>query len=57
LCRLVPHAALDAFLREHRGCGDLDGGADGDVIWMNCDCGAGIAHPVEPAEQQPAAGR
>ena len=47
-------ATLDAFLQEHRRCGDLDGGADGDVIWMSCDCGAGIAYPVEPAEQQPA---
>jgi hypothetical protein len=45
-----PLATLDAFLQEHRRCGDLDGGADGDVIWMSCDCGAGIA----PAEQQPA---
>jgi hypothetical protein len=33
-------AALDAFLQEHRRCGELDGGIDGDVIWMNCDCGA-----------------
>ena len=54
-----PHGSLlatvDAFLQEHRRCGDLDAGADGDVIWMNCDCGAGIAHPVEVrAEQQPA---
>lgn len=49
-------AALDASLQEHKRCGDLEGGvgADGDVIWMSCDCGAGIAHPVEPAEQQPA---
>jgi len=39
-------AALDAFLQEHRRCGDLDGGVDGERVWMACDCGAGIAHPV-----------
>jgi hypothetical protein len=37
---------LDAFLQEHRRCGDLDGGVDGERVWMACDCGAGIAHPV-----------
>jgi hypothetical protein len=41
-----PHGSLlatvEAFLQEYRRCGDLDAGADGDVIWMNCDCGAGI---------------
>ena len=35
-------AALDAFLQEHRRCGDLDGGVDGDRVWMSCDCGAEI---------------
>jgi hypothetical protein len=43
-------AALDAFLQEHRCCGELDGGVDGERVWMACDCGAGIAHPVMPAE-------
>jgi hypothetical protein len=43
-------AALDAFMQEeHRRCGDLDGGVDGERVWMACDCGAGIAHPVKPA--------
>ena len=32
----------------HR-CGELDGGVDGERVWMTCDCGAGIAHPIEPA--------
>jgi len=30
---------LDAFYLEHRRCGDLDGGVDGDQVWMACDCG------------------
>jgi hypothetical protein len=42
-------AALDAFLQEHRRCGELDGGVDDERVWLACDCGAGIAHPVKPA--------
>ena len=34
-------AALDAFLQEHRRCGELDGGVEGGRVWMACDCGAG----------------
>ena len=40
-------AALDAFLQEPRRCGDLDGGVEADHVWMACDCGADIVHPVE----------
>jgi ATP-dependent DNA ligase len=29
--------ALEAFLQEHRRCGDLDGGVKGDRVWMACD--------------------
>jgi hypothetical protein len=32
--------ALDAFLQEHRRCGELDGGVDDEVVWMSCECGA-----------------
>ena len=42
--------ALDAFLQEHRRCGDLDGGVEGGRVWMACDCGAGIAHQTQRAE-------
>ena len=41
-------AALDAFLQEHRRCGELDGGVERGRVWMACDCGADIVHPVEP---------
>jgi hypothetical protein len=29
-------AALDAFLQEHRRCGELGGGVDGERVWMAC---------------------
>ena len=35
-------AALDAFMQEHRRCGELDGGVDGARVWMACDSGAHI---------------
>jgi hypothetical protein len=41
-------AALDAFLQEHRRCGELEGGVDDEVVWMSCECGASITRPVEP---------
>ena len=44
-------AALDAFMQEHRRCGELDGGVHGERVRMACDCEAGIAHPVKPTEQ------
>jgi hypothetical protein len=37
---------LDAFSLEHRRCSDLDGGADGPVVWIACDCGASMARRV-----------
>ncbi len=33
---------LEAFVQEHRRCGDLDGGVAGDRVWMTCTCGAVI---------------
>jgi hypothetical protein len=35
-------AALEAFIREHEYCGELDTGLEGDLVWMTCTCGAGI---------------
>jgi hypothetical protein len=43
-------AALNAFMQEHRRCGELDGGVEGELVWMACDCGGAIAHPVKPTE-------
>jgi hypothetical protein len=41
------YSPLDAFLQEHRCCGELDGGGDEGHVWMACDCGASIAHPIQ----------
>jgi hypothetical protein len=38
--------ALDAFLQEHRRCGELDGGFDGQHVWLACPCGAQMARHV-----------
>lgn len=42
--------ALEALLQEHRRCGELDGGLESGRVWMACDCGADIVHPVEPSQ-------
>jgi len=41
-------AALEAFIREHEYCGELDTGVDDDRVWMTCTCGAVINRPLEP---------
>jgi hypothetical protein len=33
-------AALDAFLQERRRSGELEGGVEGERVWMSCACGA-----------------
>ena len=38
---------LDAFSTEHRLCGDLDGGVDGEMVWMTCTCGARMVRRVD----------
>jgi hypothetical protein len=45
---------LDALSTEHRGCGDLDGGVDGRIVWMACDCGASIARRVDEDDRDAA---
>jgi hypothetical protein len=50
--RLPSVALFDAlydFLQEHQYCGDLDGGVDGDRVWMTCTCGAVIVRPLQLA--------
>jgi hypothetical protein len=34
--------ALWAFFQEQQYCGDLDGGVEGDRVWVTCTCGAVI---------------
>ncbi len=38
---------LYAFYQEHRRCGYLDGGVEGDRFWMTCTCGAAISRPAD----------
>ena len=40
---------LDAFIAEHRRCGDLDTGMTGtesERVWIICSCRAGIERPA-----------
>ena len=34
--------ALWTFYQEHEYCGDLDGGVEGDRVWMTSTCGAAL---------------
>ena len=52
---LNPHTllgALFAFYLEHEYCGELDGGVEGERVWMTCTCGAAISRMVEPAHRR-----
>ena len=40
-------AALDAFVQEHRRCGELDAGVQPDLVWMTCECGAELSRPLD----------
>ena len=35
-----------AFYLEHRRCGELDDGLEGDRIWLMCSCGAVLVRVV-----------
>jgi hypothetical protein len=37
---------LRAFCLEHEYCGDLDGGVEGDIVWMTCTCGAVVVREI-----------
>jgi len=34
--------ALRAFYQEREYCGELDGGVEGERVWLTCTCGAVI---------------
>jgi hypothetical protein len=40
---------LEAFILEHEYCGELDGGVEGNRVWMTCRCGAVIVRAFELA--------
>jgi hypothetical protein len=41
-------AVLEAFIREHEYCGEVDGLED-DRVWMTCTCGASICRNADHA--------
>src|SRR6266852_3814040 len=43
---LAAGSALHAFFQKQY-CGDLDGGVEGDRVWMTCTCRAVIVRPLE----------
>jgi len=45
-------ASLSPSLRSTTNCGELDGGAEDEWIWMTCTCGAVISRALEPASRQ-----
>jgi hypothetical protein len=38
--------ALEAFIREHEFCGELDAGLENDRVWITCTCGAVIVRTI-----------
>jgi hypothetical protein len=48
---------LDAFVVEHRRCGELDGGVTDGAnaqVWFACGgCGARIVRPADPPAESP----
>jgi hypothetical protein len=48
-----PLAALIAFVAEHRRCGELDGGLEGEVVRLRCTCGAELVRPAGRGADSP----
>jgi len=46
---------LDAFVQEHCRCGDLDGGVEGERVWMACTCWAMLVRAVPMSPDTPKA--
>lgn len=42
-------SALEALIREHEYCRELDAGVEDDRVWMTCTCGAVIDRRLEAA--------
>src|SRR5437899_2682995 len=57
LARLSGHLTVsrplsDVALAEHRRCGEMESGGDGERVWMTCMCGAAISRTLEPIHRQ-----
>ncbi len=46
-------SALEAFIREHGYCGELDTGLEDDRVWMTCMCGASISRSLVDSAAAP----
>jgi len=46
-----------AFVAKHQRCGVLDGGLDGERVWLACTCGAKATHPTTSLPPAPARAR
>jgi hypothetical protein len=45
--------AFDAFVQEHRRCGELEAGVEPAFVWMVCDCGAELRRSLlEPSKDK-----
>jgi len=48
--------SFEAFVAEHRRCGDLDGGLDSGYVWLQCSRSGLLMQPAsEPPKPAPAA--
>jgi len=46
---------LNAFLQEHRRCGEMDSGVEDENVWMTCDgCGARLSRSLYRDDKYPA---
>lgn len=48
-------AVLEAFIREHEYCGELDTGLEDERVWMTCTWGAVLVRPMAFGLDSPAA--
>lgn len=44
-------AVLDAFLQEHRRCGNLKAGREDHRVWMACDYGAELIRRLDELQR------
>jgi hypothetical protein len=42
------YAALEAFIREHEYCDELDTGLDGERVWMTCKAATSRSEKERP---------
>jgi hypothetical protein len=48
-------AVLEAFIREHEYCGELDTALEDERVWMTCTWGAVLVRPMAFGLDSPAA--